>query len=483
VLLWALPELYAIPAKSVRALFYVVLVVVLTLPSYYAIAGIGLPWISVRRLVIFPLILCFALVISGSRAARAHVRERLAASKAVAICVVGLFVMVWLSVLTSAEPAGSLSPAVDATLMWFVPFFTLLYFVKDEIDMVKIVKIIAWCSVFVSIGGVVDFILQRRIFLSVIPAPMLNALMENNPSFQMLVNRVPMRNGVYRATSLFATELSFSQFDAMIIPLGLYLLIHGGRGRDRALGWLVVIAGLLGMLASGARGGWVALLAAMPTFAGLWVVRAIRVDRSSLVPSFVLVFGGICFTALVTLILAWGKLRVHVFGGSETQASDQARWDQWHMALPHIAQNPLTGHGFGVGADVVGYYVSSAATFPTLDSTIISMLVETGIPGFLFYYGALVFAIAIAARRYVLDSSPRSALGVGLACALISYTVYSFVLSARENQTLLFLLLGSVVLFARRGQTSEPRHGSPTRSLNIRRVDWHQENVPGSSSG
>src|SRR5271156_5140769 len=60
LLLWAMPDLASVPRKTVRALFFIVLVVDLCIPTYYAIAGVGLPWISVRRLVTFPLILAFA---------------------------------------------------------------------------------------------------------------------------------------------------------------------------------------------------------------------------------------------------------------------------------------------------------------------------------------------------------------------------------------------------------------------------------------
>ena len=46
--------------------------------------------------------------------------------------------------------------------------------------------------------------------------------------------------------------------------------------------------------------------------------------------------------------------------------SDQARYDQWDLALPKILSNPLTGYGFGNAGDVVGYREPNG--FVTLDS-------------------------------------------------------------------------------------------------------------------
>ena len=75
----------------------------------------------------------------------------------------------------------------------------------------------------------------------------------------------------------------------------------------------------------------------------------------------------------------------------------------------------------------------------------ISLLVETGVPGFLFFYGSLIFAIVLGARKYLPDSSGRGAFAGGLSCSLIAFLVYSTVLSQVENFTLLFLFLGLTI--------------------------------------
>jgi hypothetical protein len=442
LLLWTLPELPAVPVRTVRALFPIVLVVDLCVPVYYAIAGTGLPWISVRRIATFPLILCISLVIAGSSEARARIVRRLGAAKVVSTCVIGYAVMTALSIFTSAAPPASISGVVDAVLIWYVPFITIIYLTSDERDIDKFLKIIAWCTVFVSVCGLVDWVLERNIFVAILPAPILNALMENSPTFAAMATTNMYHLGEYRAPSVFENALSFGQFEAMIIPFGYYFLVHR-RGGDQWLGLLVVASGLLGVITSGARGAYVALLAATPAFAALWALRRARFHPQSLGPALVGVAGVSGFTGLIILTFTWIRLRNRILG-RPGDPSTQARWDQWHMALPHIQANPLTGHGVGTAADVVGYF-NPGAEFPTLDSMPISLLVETGVPGFLFFYGSLIFAIVLGARKYLQDSSGRGAFAGGLSCSLIAFLVYSAVLSQVENFTLLFLFLGLTI--------------------------------------
>jgi O-antigen ligase len=443
VLLWVMPELDTAVGKSIRTLFLIVLVVDLCVPNYYAIAGTGLPWITLRRLATFPLVLAFALVISSSHAARARVRVRLAATKTISICVIGYATMIGLSILTSDSPPSSLSGSVEAYLSWFLPFFLLIYVIKDEDDIYFILRVIAWCSIFVAMSGIVEFILQRRIFVEIMPRFMVELLAESSPTFKNLM--APMyRLGQYRASSIFGNALSYGEFAAMVVPFGYFFLLHPDRRHDRTLGVLVVIAGLLGVAACNSRGAWVSLIASAPFFCFLWVLRTERFKPGRMGPTFVAAVGAIFFALLFGSVLFWPRIHDRVLGGAAEQASTQSRWDQWEMAKPHIIANPVTGHGFGVAATTVGYF-TYGADFPTLDSSIVSTLVETGVPGFLFFFGSAVAAILLGAREYVFDLSRRGAICGALAAAILSFIVNCIVLTERENHTLFFLFLGSMV--------------------------------------
>ena len=142
-----------------------------------------------------------------------------------------------------------------------------------------------------------------------------------------------------------------------MFPFGYYLLVHRSRASDRWLGFLVAASGILGIVTSGARGAYVSILVATPAFVALWLIRTVRLKPRSLAPAFVTVAGGAGFAGLIILIFTWARLYNRVIGGNASdQNSTQARWDQWHMALPHIQANPLTGHGVGTGAGCRGLF-------------------------------------------------------------------------------------------------------------------------------
>jgi O-antigen ligase len=456
IVLWAMPDLYSVPRGVVRKLFFVVLVVDLCVPTYYAIAGTGLPWISIRRLVTFPLILAFAIVIAGSSADRARIGERFGAAKAISICAFGFLAMIWLSVVTADAAFASISPAVDAFLTWYVPFFALVFLVRDEGDIDGTIRVVCWCAILITVAGVVEFFFKHNIFIYILPTPILQALLEHDPTFQNLL--VPaMRNGVYRSSSVYATALSFGEFAAMITPMSYYFLFHPRRSYDRIFGWTILITSVAALFAANARGGYLSALAAAPVFAALWVVRKNRSSKASLAAATVAVAGTIGFITLVTSIFTVQRLYNTLIGSSyEAQASAQARIDQWRMALPHIIKNPLTGHGFGNGANVVGYVTGGG--LPTLDSSIVSVLVETGVPGLVFFFGLPVLGILFGAREYMSDASPRGAIAGPLACSLVAFLVNRSVLSQRENQMLLYFLVGSVIIlmYLRKTAASAP---------------------------
>jgi O-Antigen ligase len=442
--LWAMPDLYSVPRGLVRKLFFVVVVVDLCVPAYYAIVGTGLPWISIRRLVTFPLILAFAIVIAGSSADRARLAERFGAAKAISICAFGFLAMIWLSVVTADVPFASISPAVEAFLTWYVPFFALVYLVRDEDDIERIIRVVCWCAIFVTTSGFVEFFVKHNIFIYMLPPPMLQALLEQDPLAQGIL-KPAFRDGVYRSLSIYTDVLSFGEFASMSMPLSYYFLFHPRRSYDRIFGWAILIASVAGLFAANARGAYISTLAAGAVFGALWVVRTNRSSKASMAAATVAVAGAIGFTAIVTSIFTVQRFYNTVIGSSYAQQmSAQGRIDQWHMALPHIIKNPLTGHGFGNGANVVGYITPGG--LPTLDSSIVSFLVETGVPGLVFFFGSVVLGILFGAREYISDPSPRGAIAGPLACSLVAFLVQRSVLSQRENQMLLNFLVGSVII-------------------------------------
>ena len=127
-----------------------------------------------------------------------------------------------------------------------------------------------------------------------------------------------------------------------------------------------------------------------------------------------------------------------VLGGAAQASSTNSRYIQWAAGTPYIKSNPITGHGFGLGGLIIG--------LGQIDSYILSLVVETGILGLVFFLGLLVLPVWYGLRNYLSDMSESGALAGALACSFIGFIMNTLVLSQRENHMLIFSLLAVVIV-------------------------------------
>jgi hypothetical protein len=218
------------------------LVVNLCVPYYYTVQFGGLPWISARRIVAFALIMPFLLAIASSSEVRRRIASRLLASPLILICAAGYLVMAIVSIPGGSLPGESLSTLVDALLEWYVPFLATIYVVRDEKDIVRVLKVICFCGLINSALGVVEFYFKHRFLVDVFPKSMLVSLAESNPTLQTLVDgTASYRNGIFRASSTFLTpshsenlRLSLSLLHYSSLYIDRICLKGASAGRSRS---------------------------------------------------------------------------------------------------------------------------------------------------------------------------------------------------------------------------------------------------------
>jgi O-antigen ligase len=239
------------------------------------------------------------------------------------------------------------------------------------------------------------------------------------------------------------------------LPVGLFFAFHRQNFFERCLGWTVVIGAIVGVVISGSRGGYIGILVSTSVFVILWSIRKAVGHRTSLAPAIVGTMGSISICIMLALVLFWKRAHNMVLGGGEQAGSTQARWNQFEAALPLIKENPITGHGFVTG----GFNIGSS-----IDSYVISLLVETGVPGLVFFAGIVLLPIWYGARAYLTDTSESGALAGALACSFVAFLMNRLALSERENNALVFFLLGIVIVLNHEYQqkrTREPQTNRP----------------------
>ncbi len=459
ILLWVLPESRPPSDKLIRKLCFALVIVDIAIPNYYALQLPGTPWISARRFFTLLLIMVFAVAYSSSQAVRQRVHDVIRENKLLFVCIAGFLFMIVASIFTSISPFTSLSSLSDSILEWYIPFIAVIYVIRDNKDADLLLRVICVCGLFVSLMGIAEPFLGRHTYVMLMPKFVSDNLASNNPELYAMFNTLPMRNGQYRASSLFTTALSFAEFEAMIAPLGAIYLFHGGSWRSKALGAATIVACFAGIYASGSRGGYLSFLIAGGMFVTLYVVRSTLIAPRSLAGPIFAIMAGSGMTLVTAAILFVRRINNIIFAGAEGDSSNQARIDEWMMAMPKIFANPVTGHGFGLSGAIVGYRSSPNSPL-SVDSFLLSLVVETGLPSVLFYFGTAVVAAWFGSRQYLRDRTQGGPLAAGVACAITAFASYRFFLSQRENQTLFFILVACAAVlqsFYLRATAQQPR--------------------------
>jgi O-antigen ligase len=175
----------------------------------------------------------------------------------------------------------------------------------------------------------------------------------------------------------------------------------------------------------------------MAAFVFIWAIREARRSKASLAPAIVGLIGVISFATIIILIIFWRRAHNLVLGGAAEAASSQGRYEQWMAGIPFIQSDPIFGHGFALG----GFLIDSS-----IDSYVLSLLLETGVPGLMFFSGLLLLPIWYGLRSYLSDRSQAGTIAGAIACSFIAFTVNRIVLSQRENHMLFFSLLAIVIV-------------------------------------
>lgn len=455
-LLWTMPDLPLVRNQTVVVLFYIALATQFLLPAYYAFALPGLPWISLRRMAWFPMALAMCLLIASSSAARAAIANAIGGAKLVAIPAICFIIFQLLSIFTSISFTESLKDVANSFLYWYVALLACIFCVNNERSIRSIFWIIAWVCISAGALGFAEFLLQTRIIPKLWPEELIAQLFAANPEVFEEIVRPTWRFGQFRSNFIYNVSLSYGEFLAVCLPLCLYFILHGVRTAEKIVGGIAAAACLVGVFASGARGAMLGVAVSVPLTFVFWIARSYKRSPTSMAAPLVVVMFVIGLAGFLTLFAASHSFQVRFTGGGESASSNMSRFDQWHLAVPRILANPITGNGSGLGAEIVGYAPFGGLT---VDSYVISLLVEIGVLGFIGFFSMIFIAVFCLYKAYLtLDDSKFNFAGP-LASALVSFGIYRLVLSQRENHVLFFVLIGiAMVLIASANNT---RHSVP----------------------
>jgi hypothetical protein len=438
LVIWALPaKERAVPINTMRWLFMGFTIALIGWPNYLAIALPGLPWITLTRVFLFPLTLIFLSSLSLSLSARRELMQVLAQNHLVVRLLLLFVVIQVLSLPFSSTPFDSFEKFFMNQLYWTAIFILACYLFRDPKLIVSWAWLLIGLAVWVSALAFWEWRLGRLPWAGHIPS----FLQIDDPSIARTLAGSSRAGAVdRRVEGTFPVSLGLGEYLALISPLLFYFTLEAPRFWMRAIAAVVIPFVFFTIVNTGARVGSIGFVLALVLYGAFWAIRRWQIDRRSFIgPALALSYPFVaCIFLAATFI--FGRLRAMVWGGSNTQASNEARMAQFHTGWPKVFEAPL-GHGAGRGADVLGY--TNGEGILTIDTYTLRLALEYGLFGLVVFY--LLFILpTLSGVRIGLRSSKEYQIIPPLCVSLVVFLLIKTVYSSEFIHSVPFAMAGAI---------------------------------------
>lgn len=442
VVIWALPEAGRYPAGALEKMFFAALLIMFLWPNYMAIALPGLPWITMNRLISFPLVILFLISLSISVQLRTELGNVLKANKWLTIAFVTFVVTQTYTVAFAQEMGAAVNRYIDAQTQWTAMFFLACWVFTRDGRGEKYFKYLMLCAVLIMISGLFEWRLNHVWWRDYIPS----FLKVPDDSVQRsLQGQTRAGVNIYRVQGTFSTSLNLAEFLAFTYCIAYYWLFNTRRWllRIAMVFYLIVAFGVI--ILTDSRTGPVCVFTSLFAYVFFWTLRRWTQSRRDVVAPFIITIFPFFLTVFLVLSFTWNRLKVMTWGGGQHQSSTDVRLEQWHNFWPAIGHWPL-GYGIAQGAYKAGT-INAEGTF-TLDSYYIMSFLDYGVIGGFAYYAAFIIGIVTAFRYGVRGRGKDANLLLSLGALLVAFLVSKLVLIQDDSHGAVFMALGMVAALA-----------------------------------
>jgi hypothetical protein len=452
VIIWVLPQGASPPVKFMEAMFFAYFVASTFWPYYLAIDVPGLPLIEIRRVFIALAILGMLISLSISFQFRQRMSSIINSSPLI-YKLFGSFVLIQIVSLPLARDLGySLSAFVRDQLNWTAVFLMASYIFSRPGAIVRWAGLFCTMAVLMSILAFAEFRNQSVLWANHIPS----FLQINDPMILKLL-KPSFRGNAYRVMGPFPVSLSMAEWLALTQPFLLYYVFFGRSGLYRVICLITDLLVFVAILTTQARIGLVGMIVAHAVFIGAWALRARKLNKGSpLLPTAVISAYPVILAAIIGAVLTVPALSFRVFGGGAQAASTDSRGEQFRAALPLIINRPLNGYGVGHAALTVRWTTPGGDV--SLDSYLITLLVDYGVIGFGLYVALIVSGIVYGLQLGAKSNNNEIGYAGAAAVALCIWFVCQSVLSQEDNASLIFMMLAIIAAARWRENETQTEH-------------------------
>jgi hypothetical protein len=437
LLLWAMPDESRGPVALISLGLFGFNVALFLWPDYVAVQIPGFAWISFRRLWSWflggVLLLCLAM----SSEIRHKLRDRIDVTRPFWIMAGLYFLWHWLTIPMSGAASRSVNISINQFFIWAIPLIAAVYLFDNQ-------KTVRRWEILVLFAGLVNCIIA---VLEVENGQLLWA--GHIPSFLRIQDETlqrilegAVRDGHYRATSVFTVSLCLAEFLSVLAPFALRRAFATNR-LGPIVFWLAFDVMLWGaILLTHSRLGIIGWLVSHAVFLLLWGWKRWTTKARDLIGpaiSFAFPFGA---TALLISMFVVPAVRVRTLGGGSTGFSDMARQDQFEKFWPKLLHNPL-GYGSGQSGVVLDYHLPGGLI--TVDSYFITTGIDYGLVGLTCFFGMFMYTFYLMGQTYLTSESKEAELALPIACAIAVLFIIRLVLSQSDTEPLIFVVIGMAI--------------------------------------
>jgi hypothetical protein len=435
--IWALPDLARPPTGPLMWLFYAFTVALVVWPNYLAITLPSMPWITVTRLVGFPLVFLLLVCVSTSSTFRAQINDVLRVLSPGTQIFLMFLVIQALSVFFSRDFGGSLQILINDEMTQTAMFFVACYvFLKP--GRAELWAAILWAMALVlAVMGTIELREGHVPWLGHLPSFI--KLDENY--MRMLAGARREGVGEHRVQGPYTTSLALSEYMAFTMPFLLHFAAQKYKLIVRVSAVISMPILLFTAIITQSRLGVIGVGLSFMTYLLLWaLLRRSRKKQDLISPAIVF-----AYPAILTVVIAASFFirRIHnvVWGGGLTASSTEGRFVQYSMGIPKILSHPW-GYGIGQAGSILGYVEENGT--PTIDTFYLATALDYGFIGFILYFALFFVAIYKGVKEFLRAASgDRELLMImPLTVTLINFVVVKSVFNQQDNHPLIFMMLG-----------------------------------------
>jgi hypothetical protein len=346
----------------------------------------------------------------------------------------------------------AINQVIVQQLNWTSIFIAGLYIFKKEGRVQRYVFLLVAIAIPIIVLAFIEAHEQKVLWAGHVPG----FLRVDDPSAQIALSRA-MRSasGLYRAKVTFSTPLGLSEFMALITPFALHLAAARYNVVLRIFGVVLIPTLYFVARLTDSRLGVVGYLVSLLVYLLLWSLVRWRQRMGDIVTAAIVYAYPSVFLITVAAVTFIHRLHLIVFGGGAQAASNEARSNQYRMAIPALLRNPI-GHGAGQAGDAMGY---GAGQFVAIDSYYLSLALDYGFLGVIFYVAIFAMVIAAAVRTILrnVQGDPEIGLLTPLATCLSAFLVIRGVFQQPDIHPMIFMILAMVIALVARARSQEAK--------------------------